>query len=556
VTRVREQKGEKDKKTHLTLAMMASSSSSRKRALALARGAGRDAALAILFHSTRRDANELLLLAGSPAAAATPPIKLPREFSSSFSAVSSSSTSSSTSSAPPLPPPNNFRRCYFSPAAPFSSSNVGRGKRAGAAAVAAAEEQRRRRRSFASSTSSSTSSTPPSFSVDASAAALALRSKPTRDLLRSYLVLSACRIGPLVRHGELLLKVSRAFPPLRKFIVDPLIKNTFFAQFCGGETEAELGPCVARLRRQGVGAILDYAAEPDESSSSSSSSSSSNATSSSPSSTSTDAEAAVAAAAAPPSLAVARTHEYGDEGLCDSNAGHVMRAIEAAAAASEAGAEAGEGEGGTEAEASGAAFAAAAVAASPSSSPPSPPSSSSTSTSTCTFNPLPAGYAAVKLTALTDPRVLVKLSACLREIEELFERFDADADGKVSRKEFESAYRETFTDGDEPGRLDELWGYLSRSRNEGEGEKEEQQQRDFVDLQTWTSRIKLRDVPLIVPRCRTLGPLAAASPTPEELWRLENLMERLRALAAAAKEKNVRRNVLFFFHFSFFHSFS
>lgn len=152
----------------------------------------------------------------------------------------------------------------------------------------------------------------------------------------------------------------------------------------------------------------------------------------------------------------------------------------------------------------------------------------------------------MKLTALTDPKVLVKLSACLREIEKLFEKFDADADGRVSRSEFEAAYRETFTDGDAPGRLDELWRYLSRGGNGenegGEGAAGEQRQRveGFVDKRTWTSRVRLRDVPSIVPRCRTLGPLAAASPTDEELGRLESLMGRLRRLAAAAKEKNVR----------------
>lgn len=354
-----------------------------------------------------------------------------------------------------------------------------------------------------------------------------------------------------MQHSEALLRISRAFPPLRDLVVDPLVRKTFFAQFCGGESEEELGPCVARLRGQGIGAILDFAAEPDESLSSSStsfSSSSSAPTSSSLSpSSSSPGEAAVAAAAAPPPLAVARTHEYGDESLCDSNAGHVLRAIEAAAAAAASAAEVS-----SPSSAAGAAFAAAAAAAAP---PPSCSSNSSSSssrtTSTATStNTLPSGYAAVKLTALTDPRVLVKLSACLREIEKLFEKFDADADGRVSRKEFEAVYRETFTDGDDPGRLDELWRYLSRSRSKSGSEKRgregsgsgsgNDEEGQYIDRTTWVSRIKLRDVPFIVPRCRTLGPLAAAAPTLEELERLDDLMGRLRGLAAAAKERNVR----------------
>ena len=68
--------------------------------------------------------------------------------------------------------------------------------------------------------------------------------------------------------------------------------------------------------------------------------------------------------------------------------------------------------------------------------------------------------------------------------------------------------------------------------------------------------MRLRDVPSIVPRCRTLGPLAAAAPTPEELGRLDNLMGRLRGLAAAAKKKNVSfvflASFLVFFSSSFF----
>ena len=162
-----------------------------------------------------------------------------------------------------------------------------------------------------------------------------------------------------------------------------------------------------------------------------------------------------------------------------------------------------------------------------------------------------------KIFKLTDPRVLVKLSACIREVEKLFERFDADADGRIFREEFEDVYRATFTDGDAPGRLDELWKYLSRGssgseaweekrggsgdgRDADEEKERRRRQKGFVDKKTWMSRVRLRDVPSIVPRCRTLGPLAAASPTAEELGRLDNLMGRLRGLAAAAKEKNVR----------------
>ena len=41
------------------------------------------------------------------------------------------------------------------------------------------------------------------------------------------------------------------------------MRGTFFNHFCGGETVADLDPVIQELRKHGVGAILDYAAEVD-----------------------------------------------------------------------------------------------------------------------------------------------------------------------------------------------------------------------------------------------------------------------------------------------------
>ncbi|CAM9746777.1 unnamed protein product, partial [Discosporangium mesarthrocarpum] len=44
-------------------------------------------------------------------------------------------------------------------------------------------------------------------------------------------------------------------------LTDGLLGRTFFAHFCAGETEAEVGQRARALQRLGVGGILDYAAE-------------------------------------------------------------------------------------------------------------------------------------------------------------------------------------------------------------------------------------------------------------------------------------------------------
>jgi proline dehydrogenase len=63
----------------------------------------------------------------------------------------------------------------------------------------------------------------------------------------------------------LLLKVG---PPMARLAValglKGVIKNTIFAQFCGGETIEESSKAIAHLSESGVGTILDYSVEGEE----------------------------------------------------------------------------------------------------------------------------------------------------------------------------------------------------------------------------------------------------------------------------------------------------
>ena len=51
---------------------------------------------------------------------------------------------------------------------------------------------------------------------------------------------------------------------LGKAATERIVKETFFKQFCGGETTEDLKPCIDMLNRSGINGILDYAAEVSE----------------------------------------------------------------------------------------------------------------------------------------------------------------------------------------------------------------------------------------------------------------------------------------------------
>mgnify|MGYP005680704701 CR=1 FL=1 len=57
------------------------------------------------------------------------------------------------------------------------------------------------------------------------------------------------------------------------------------------------------------------------------------------------------------------------------------------------------------------------------------------------LNPNHDGYAAVKVTALGNPKLLARLSTAIVEAKRLFEVFDLDGDGLLSREEFEVGYK-------------------------------------------------------------------------------------------------------------------
>ena len=61
-----------------------------------------------------------------------------------------------------------------------------------------------------------------------------------------------------------------------------------------------------------------------------------------------------------------------------------------------------------------------------------------------------------------------------------------------------------------------------------------------VDYLTWSMRLSPRDLPRITAKCREAGPLAAATPTDEEIELIEAMYNRCHILAEEAAKAGTR----------------
>lgn len=100
-----------------------------------------------------------------------------------------------------------------------------------------------------------------SHKIDFGNTKVAYASVSTGELVRAYLVFKACSFRPLVTHADKLLQIS--YRLLGQAITESIVRNTFFAHFCAGETSQTIRPRIEELRKGGVAGILDYAAEAD-----------------------------------------------------------------------------------------------------------------------------------------------------------------------------------------------------------------------------------------------------------------------------------------------------
>ncbi|CAH1113949.1 unnamed protein product [Psylliodes chrysocephalus] len=89
----------------------------------------------------------------------------------------------------------------------------------------------------------------------------AFKSKTNFELVRAYVVYALCSIEYLVTHNMQLMKFSKAILGEKLFIM--MMKATFYGHFVAGEDQVKIRPTLERLRSFGVKPILDYSVEED-----------------------------------------------------------------------------------------------------------------------------------------------------------------------------------------------------------------------------------------------------------------------------------------------------
>jgi proline dehydrogenase len=171
--------------------------------------------------------------------------------------------------------------------------------------------------------------------------------------------------------------------------------------------------------------------------------------------------------------AVARTYSYEDEAACDRRMAHFLTSIDAAAS-----------QGGQ-------------------------------------------GFAAIKVSALGLPSLLERASAALTAIRGLFSQLDANGDGWLEAAEFRAEYSRLFKD-DGADRMDQVFAHLDTNRD------------GRVDYLSFAERVSVYDGAAIAARCRQEGPFSRAALSPAELRLLDATLRRVHALAAAAAGRGVR----------------
>lgn len=89
----------------------------------------------------------------------------------------------------------------------------------------------------------------------------AFKSKTTWEVLRANIVFQLCSVGPLVEHNMKLMKLGQKV--LGKKIFGQFMKGSFYGQFVAGEDRQRIKPVINRMHSFGVKSILDYSVEED-----------------------------------------------------------------------------------------------------------------------------------------------------------------------------------------------------------------------------------------------------------------------------------------------------
>lgn len=139
-------------------------------------------------------------------------------------------------------------------------------------------------------------------------------------------------------------------------------------------------------------------------------------------------------------------------------------------------------------------------------------------------NVSPTGFAAIKCTALGNPKLLETVSTAITELKKLFQKFDEKNTGFVTRDQFRKAYSTFFVGGN----VDEIFGTLDMDHN------------DSVDYIEWTNGFAVDELHKLTNLCRETGPLKRAILDENERLLFQQMRKRIFSLAELAKSLNVR----------------
>ena len=88
----------------------------------------------------------------------------------------------------------------------------------------------------------------------------AMQSKKFSEILRGWFVYKLFTFDKIVENSETLTKILQAFGT--RFF-EKLMKMTIYGQFVAGEEKSEVAQCISKLKESGIKCVLDYSAEED-----------------------------------------------------------------------------------------------------------------------------------------------------------------------------------------------------------------------------------------------------------------------------------------------------
>lgn len=320
----------------------------------------------------------------------------------------------------------------------------------------------------------------------------AYRSKKTSEVARAYFVLSLCGVKPLVKHNAKLMKIGQKI--LGKQLFGFMMKQTFYGHFVAGADQDGIKPNIDRMHSFGVKSILDYSVEVDESEQKKEEKKVFKTKKASEAKSDSSKISQYQAIDEDEHKEIDRTHElnsarvffYQGEAECDANEKIFLQCIDAVKGST----------GGT-------------------------------------------GFAAIKITALGRPEILIRLSECIEKTRRYYTQITGKKGMVIKGKVDKSAFKEAFKARNIDSNTD-VQKFLDQMVGDNEG---------LIHLFDWSSLIDSSQSlgeTFKVPNLETgaMEPLitgdddGALTALEEEQFR--NMVNRLHAIFKYAKKQNVR----------------